>query len=106
MIEDFDGFFFEVVMNVVLVIDFVDFFGCLKVCGFKFGVVFSDNELLIWCMVDCFGFVVYFDYVVGYDSGYGCKLELGMVWGFVEVVGFEYVEILVVGDNSYDMMMG
>ena len=106
LIEDLDGLFSEAAMNAVPVTDLADFFGRLKARGFKLGVASSDNELSIRRTADRFGFAAYLDYVAGYDSGYGCKPEPGMVWGFAEAAGLEHAEILVVGDNSHDMMMG
>lgn len=106
LVEDLDWLFAEAADNAVPVTDLADFLGRLKARGFKLGVASSDNETSIRRTAERFGFIAYLDYIAGYDTGYGCKPEPGMVLGFAQVAGIEPSEILVVGDNSHDMMMG
>jgi phosphoglycolate phosphatase len=106
LVEDLDWLFADAASNSVPVTDLAAFFGRLRARGFKLGVASSDNEQSIRRTADRFGFMMYLDYVVGYDSGYGCKPEPGMVLGFSAATGLAPYEIAVVGDNSHDMMMG
>jgi phosphoglycolate phosphatase len=106
LVEDLDWLFAEAASNSVPVTDLESLFGRLKARGFKLGVASSDNEESIRRTAERFGFITYLDYIAGYDTGYGCKPEPGMVMGFAEVTGLEPSQIVVVGDNSHDMMMG
>lgn len=106
LVEDLDWLFAEAAENAVPVTDLAVFLGRLKARGFKLGVASSDNEISIRRTAERLGFAPVLDYIAGYDTGYGCKPEPGMVLGFAEVAGLVPSEILVVGDNSHDMMMG
>lgn len=106
LVKDLDWLFAEAAANAVPVTDLEAFFSRLWARGLKLGVASSDNELSIRRTAERFGFLSYLDYIAGYDTGYGCKPEPGMVLGFARVTGLAPREILVVGDNSHDMMMG
>lgn len=106
LVKDLDWLFAEAAANAVPVTDLEAFFGRLRARGLKLGVASSDNETSIRRTAERFGFLSYLDYIAGYDTGYGCKPEPGMVLGFARVTGLDLREILVVGDNSHDMMMG
>jgi phosphoglycolate phosphatase len=52
-----------------------------------------------------FNILDHFDFICGYDSGYGVKPGGGMVLGFCEHTGLDPSEVVVVGDNAHDMEM-
>jgi phosphoglycolate phosphatase len=106
LVKDLDWLFAEAASNAVPVTDLESFFLRLRARGLKLGVASSDNELSIRRTAERFRFLSCLDYIAGYDTGYGCKPEPGMVLGFAQVTGLTPREILVVGDNSHDMMMG
>lgn len=106
LVKDLDWLFAEAAANAVPVTDLAAFFARLKDRGLKLGIASSDNELSIRRTAERFGFLEHVDYIVGYDSGHGCKPEPGMVLGFLAATGLSAAEVAVVGDNSHDMMMG
>lgn len=106
LVKDLDWLFAEAAANAVPVTDLAAFFAQLKARGLKLGIASSDNELSIRRTAERFGFLDHVDYIVGYDSGHGCKPEPGMVFGFLSATGLSAAEVAVVGDNSHDMMMG
>lgn len=106
LVKDLDWLFAEAAANAVPVTDLAAFFARLKGRGLKLGIASSDNELSIRRTAERFGFLEHIDYIVGYDSGHGCKPEPGMVLGFLAATGLSAAEVAVVGDNSHDMMMG
>ncbi|HWU60801.1 MAG TPA: HAD family hydrolase [Ensifer sp.] len=106
LIRDLDWLFAEAATNAVPVTDLEALFGRLRARGLKLGVASSDNEISIRRTAERFGFHSYLDYIAGYDTGYGCKPEPGMVLGFAHMTGLTPRQIMVVGDNSHDMLMG
>jgi len=106
LVHNLDGLFSEAATNAVPVTDLAAFFARMKAKGLKLGVASSDNELSIRRTAERFGFLDHLDYIAGYDSGYGCKPEPGMVHGFLAATGLEADQVAVVGDNNHDMHMG
>jgi len=90
----------------VPVTDLSALFTRLKARGLKLGIASSDNERSIRAIVSRFGLEAHVDYVAGYDTGFGCKPEPGMVHGFCDTTGLAPHEVAVVGDNNHDLMMG
>lgn len=89
----------------VAVTDLGAYFGRLKARGFLLGVASSDNERSIRETARRFGFLDHLDYIAGYDSGFGCKPEPGMVLGFCRLTGLQPSEVAVIGDNNHDLHM-
>ena len=73
--------------------------------GIKIGLATSDSYESARETLAPFGILDRFDFVCGYDSGFGLKPGAGMVLGFCEQTGCEPSEVCVVGDNSHDMEM-
>jgi phosphoglycolate phosphatase len=90
----------------VPVTDLKAFFARMHARGYKLGIASSDNERSIRQTAIRFGFLDYVDYIAGYDSGFGCKPEAGMVWGFCRATGLAPEQVAVVGDNNHDLHMG
>lgn len=89
----------------VAVTDLGAYFSRLKARGFLLGVASSDNERSIRETARRFGFLDHLDYIAGYDSGFGCKPEPGMVLGFCRLTGLQPSEVAVIGDNNHDLHM-
>lgn len=89
----------------VAVTDLAAYFCRLKARGFFLGVASSDNERSIRETARRFGFLDHLDYIAGYDSGFGCKPEPGMVLGFCRLTGLDPSEVAVIGDNNHDLHM-
>ncbi len=78
----------------------------LKLRGLKLGIATSDSRDGAEATLAPFGILECFDFIAGYDSGFGAKPGPGMVHGFAEAAGLAPPEILVVGDNRHDLEMG
>ncbi len=74
--------------------------------GYTLGVATSDNEASTRAMLDRFHVETRFDFIAGYDSGYGVKPGPGMVHAFCKQCDLDVSEVIVVGDNYHDMEMG
>jgi phosphoglycolate phosphatase len=90
----------------VPVTDLKAFFARMHGRGYKLGIASSDNERSIRQTAIRFGFIEHVDYIAGYDSGFGCKPEPGMVLGFCRATGLAPEQVAVVGDNNHDLHMG
>ncbi|MBT6094630.1 MAG: HAD family hydrolase [Rhodospirillaceae bacterium] len=74
--------------------------------GLKLGIATSDSREGALATLSPFGILEYFDFIAGYDSGFGTKPGPGMVLGFAEATNLKPDEILVIGDNHHDLEMG
>ncbi len=72
-------------------------------CGFVLGVATNDTAASAKVHLEGLALAGYFDFVVGYDSGYGQKPEPGMILGFADHTGFQTNEIAMVGDSLHDL---
>jgi phosphoglycolate phosphatase len=73
--------------------------------GLKIGLATSDSHDSAIATLSPFNILDHFDFICGYDSGYGVKPGGGMVLGFCEHTGVDPSEVVVVGDNAHDMEM-
>jgi phosphoglycolate phosphatase len=73
--------------------------------GLKMGLATSDSYDGAIETLSPFNILDHFDFICGYDSGYGVKPGSGMVLGFCEETGVDPSEVVVVGDNAHDMEM-
>ncbi|MFT4650050.1 MAG: phosphoglycolate phosphatase [Polaribacter sp.] len=78
----------------------------LKQAGLKLGVATADSYQGILNTLDAFDVIKDFDFLAGYDSGYGTKPQAGMVLAFCQSQFLSPAEVIVVGDNSHDIEMG
>jgi len=78
----------------------------LKARGLKLGIATADSVAGIHASLAPFGVLDRFDFISGYDSGYGPKPEPGQVYGFMETTGLASHEVMMVGDNLHDLHMG
>ncbi len=96
----------EGAMTAVPVDGLADTIRNLKARGLKLGIATSDSEAGARATLEPFDILQHFDFVAGYDSGYGHKPTPGMVHGFCETCDLTPEDVLVVGDNSHDLEMG
>jgi len=73
--------------------------------GIKIGLATSDSYESAMGVLARFELIDEFDFVCGYDSGFGVKPGPGMVLGFCQETGCRADEVCVVGDNAHDMEM-
>lgn len=78
----------------------------LKRRGLALGIATSDSRDGAMATLAPFGVLEQFDFIAGYDSGFGPKPEAGMVLGFCDALALEPGEVMVAGDNRHDLEMG
>lgn len=78
----------------------------LRQSGRKLGVATADSHQGIINTLQSFDVLQEFDFLAGYDSGYGVKPEAGMVLAFCERMALEVNAVVIVGDNRHDIEMG
>lgn len=88
------------------VCDLHSFVAALKSCGLAVGLATNDSESGAYRTLEPLGACDLFDFVCGYDTGFGPKPKPGMVHAFCEAVGIEAREVAMVGDSWHDMEMG
>lgn len=80
--------------------------GGLKAQGLKLGVATNDAEAPARAHLGNAGITHLFDFIAGYDSGFGTKPEPGMQLGFCKTVGLEPAQVLMIGDSTHDLISG
>jgi phosphoglycolate phosphatase len=78
----------------------------LKSMGLVMGVATADSYQGILNTLNAFNVLDQFDFLAGYDSGYGIKPGGGMVTAFCQYTDLPREKIIVVGDNRHDIEMG
>ncbi|MFT5219913.1 MAG: phosphoglycolate phosphatase [Planctomycetota bacterium] len=78
----------------------------LKLAGIKLGVATADSYQGILNTLEHFNVLDKFDFLAGYDSGYGKKPGGGMVTEFCRQLELDPASVIVVGDNRHDIEMG
>lgn len=71
----------------------------------KIGLATSDSYGSAMATLGAFDVLDKFDFICGYDSGFGIKPGPGMVLEFCKLTGCAANEVCVVGDNAHDMDM-
>ena len=77
-----------------------------KARGLVLGVATNDNEHPAKTQLEAAGVLATFDFVVGYDSGFGGKPDTGMQNAFCTTHGLAPAEVAMVGDSLHDMASG
>lgn len=74
--------------------------------GLVLGVATNDAEHPCRIQLETEGVLGHFDFIAGYDSGYGEKPEPGMLLAFCEAVGLEPEQVAMIGDSTHDLHSG
>lgn len=74
--------------------------------GIKLGVATNDHETAALGQLSKAGIAEHFDFIAGFDSGYGAKPEPGMQRAFCEQVGLSSDQVAMVGDSTHDLEAG
>ena len=74
--------------------------------GLRLGVATNDAEAAARAHLAVSGVTAAFDYIAGYDSGYGAKPAPGMLEGFVRTTGLAAGSVAMVGDSLHDLEAG
>lgn len=78
----------------------------LKAAGFVLGISTNDAEGPARANLRSSNIEQLFDFVAGYDSGFGGKPEPGMQHAFCEASGLKPAEVAMVGDSTHDLLAG
>lgn len=74
--------------------------------GLKLGVATNDAERPARAHLDQAGVTGLFDFIAGYDSGFGGKPAPGQLLAFAKAVGLDPADIAMVGDSTHDLHAG
>ena len=78
----------------------------LKAQGYILGVSTNDAEKPARRQLQQSGVLEAFDFVAGYDTGYGAKPGHGMQTGFCAETGLSGAEVAIVGDSRHELDAG
>ncbi len=82
------------------------FLSRLRGRGLKLGVATNDAEGPARAHLGSVGIIEKFDFIAGFDSGYGGKPEPGQLVAFCEAMRLDPVECVMVGDSRHDLRAG
>lgn len=74
--------------------------------AYKLGVSTNDAEAPARAHLQAANIADLFDFIAGYDSGYGGKPEPGMQLAFCEALGLHPDEVAMIGDSTHDLIAG
>lgn len=78
----------------------------LKTRGLKLGVATNDGEAPARAHLQSAGILERFDFVAGFDSGFGGKPAAGQLRAFCAATGCAPEEVAMVGDSTHDLHAG
>jgi phosphoglycolate phosphatase len=78
----------------------------LRARGLARGVATNDSEAPARAHLAAAGVTDLFDFIAGYDSGFGGKPAPGQLLGFAAAVSLEPAHIVMVGDSTHDLHAG
>jgi phosphoglycolate phosphatase len=84
----------------------VPFLRGLKARGLKIGLATNDTEAPARAHLAGFGIEPLFDFIAGYDSGFGGKPDPGMLLAFLRQTGLQAGRVAMVGDSLHDLASG
>lgn len=88
------------------VCDLVALFSGMKAKGLKLGLVTNDYEQGAVQQLQQVEILELFDFVAGFDSGYGAKPAADPLLAFGQAVGLTMEEVAMVGDSAHDLEAG
>ncbi len=74
--------------------------------GLALGVMTNDNEYAAHAHLKSAGIDTHFDFVAGFDSGYGAKPEPGPLLAFAKAMALSPDRVAMVGDSTHDLIAG
>jgi phosphoglycolate phosphatase len=78
----------------------------LRATGLKLGVATNDSEAPARRHLQAHGITDYFDFIAGYDSGFGAKPGPGMCLAFARLLDLDPSRVAMVGDSLHDLQAG
>ena len=82
------------------------FLDAMKGLGLALGVMTNDAESVAHAQLKQAGVFAHFDFVAGYDSGYGAKPSPDPLLAFATKMNLSPERILMVGDSTHDLVAG
>ncbi|SFS41081.1 phosphoglycolate phosphatase [Sulfitobacter marinus] len=82
----------------------VPFLTGLKAQGLHLGVATNDAEEPALAHLDSAGATHLFDFVAGFDSGFGGKPAPGQLLGFARHVALDPAAVAMIGDSTHDLL--
>ena len=80
--------------------------GELRGQGLRLGVATNDAEAPARAHLAAAGVTHLFDFIAGFDSGYGGKPAPGIARGFCAATGLVPQQVLMIGDSTHDLISG
>lgn len=78
----------------------------LRARGLRLGVATNDSEAPARQHLQNHGITGCFDFIAGYDSGFGAKPGPGMCLAFAHQLGLDPARVAMVGDSRHDLEAG
>ena len=78
----------------------------LRARGLTLGVATNDAEAPARAHLGQAEVTGYFDFIAGFDSGYGCKPAPGQLLAFAAQSGLAPAQIAMIGDSTHDLQAG
>jgi phosphoglycolate phosphatase len=78
----------------------------LRARGLRLGVATNDAEAPALAHLDKAGVTQLFDFISGFDSGYGGKPNPGQLHAFAKNVSLHPRQIAMIGDSTHDLLAG
>ena len=78
----------------------------LRDAGLKLGVATNDSEAPALAHLGSANVVGLFDFIAGFDSGYGAKPAAGQLKAFCAQTGCDPARVAMVGDSTHDLLAG
>jgi phosphoglycolate phosphatase len=82
----------------------IPYFEALGARGLKLGIATNDAEAAARAHLGRAGVEQVFDFIAGYDSGFGAKPAPGQLIGFCDATGLSPDEVIMVGDSGHDLI--
>lgn len=93
-------------LPLVPVSDLNSVFSNLRNKGLALGLATNDFEVAAHTQLRLAGADQHFEFVCGYDSGYGSKPGAGMITAFCELTNLPPRVVAMVGDSTHDLLAG
>ncbi len=78
----------------------------LGAAGLRIGLATNDGEMSAREHLRRVGVIGGFDFIAGFDSGFGAKPAPGMVLAFLRAMGLAPEAVAMVGDSTHDLLAG
>ena len=82
------------------------YLAALAAQGFSLGVMTNDSEYAARAQLDNAGVASQFDFIAGFDSGYGAKPAPDPLLAFARALDLVPQRVAMVGDSTHDLLAG